>query len=152
MHHSGAGESRSRPISRVLSWTIIHLGRASPLSSSSLPERSTGRAIAFLFGLAPDGVYPAATCYHGRGALLPHHFTLTCPEGHRRYIFCGTFHRLTPPRYYLAPCPVEPGLSSKEISSAIVWPTSCADCSRTRWLPPVYKFWRVAPCRILIRI
>ena len=39
---------------------------------------------------------------------------LPVPEGLRRYIFCGTFHRLAPPRCYLAPCPVEPGLSSKE--------------------------------------
>ncbi len=31
----------------------------------------------------------------------------------RRYIFCGTFRRLAPPRRYLAPCPVEPGLSSE---------------------------------------
>ena len=30
----------------------------------------------------------------------------------RRYIFCGTVHRLAPSRRYLAPCPVEPGLSS----------------------------------------
>ncbi len=30
----------------------------------------------------------------------------------RRYIFCGTFRRLAPPRRYLATCPVEPGLSS----------------------------------------
>ena len=30
-----------------------------------------------LFGLAPGGVYPAASCYQPRGALLPHHFTLT---------------------------------------------------------------------------
>ena len=29
-----------------------------------------------------------------------------------RYIFCGTFRRLAPPRRYLAPCPLEPGLSS----------------------------------------
>ncbi len=29
-----------------------------------------------LFGLAPSGVYRAATCYHSRGALLPHLFTL----------------------------------------------------------------------------
>jgi hypothetical protein len=31
-----------------------------------------------LFGLAPGGVCLAAECYHLRGALLPHHFTLTC--------------------------------------------------------------------------
>ena len=31
----------------------------------------------------------------------------------RRFVFCGTFRRLAPPRRYLAPCPAEPGLSSK---------------------------------------
>jgi len=31
----------------------------------------------FLFGLAPGGVYLATDCYQPRGALLPHHFTLT---------------------------------------------------------------------------
>ncbi len=32
-----------------------------------------------------------------------------------RYIFCGTFRRLTPPRCYLALCPMEPGLSSEKV-------------------------------------
>jgi len=32
--------------------------------------------------------------------------------GHRRSTLCCTFRRLAPPRRYLAPCPVEPGLSS----------------------------------------
>src|SRR5512147_1876163 len=30
----------------------------------------------------------------------------------RRFAFCCTFRGLAPPRRYLAPCPVEPGLSS----------------------------------------
>jgi len=30
----------------------------------------------------------------------------------RRFTFCCTFRGLTPPRRYLAPCPMEPGLSS----------------------------------------
>ena len=30
----------------------------------------------------------------------------------RRYTLCCTCRRLTPPRCYLAPCPMEPGLSS----------------------------------------
>ena len=30
----------------------------------------------------------------------------------RRYVFCGTFPRVTPGRRYRPPCPVEPGLSS----------------------------------------
>src|SRR5210317_814573 len=71
--------SESRPISRVLSWAIIHLGLLSPASSSDLPEDTAGHDIVFLFGLAPGGVYQATNCYQLRGALLPHHFTLTCP-------------------------------------------------------------------------
>ena len=44
------------------------------------PTRKHARAAlnAFLFGLAPGGVYRAAECCHRRGALLPHLFTLTC--------------------------------------------------------------------------
>ena len=76
-HTKRPGKSGSRPISRVLSRTIIHLGLPSPAASSDLPESATGRGIAFLFGLAPGGVYLAAACCHLRGALLPHHFTLT---------------------------------------------------------------------------
>jgi len=30
-------------------------------------------------------------------------------------IFCGTFRRFTPPRHYLALCPMEPGLSSVDM-------------------------------------
>ena len=77
-----------------------------------------------LFGLAPSGVYPAAECCHPRGALLPHHFTLTGTMALRRYIFCGTFRRLAPPRRYLALWPMEPGLSSqRKAHCAIAWPT-----------------------------
>ncbi len=79
-----AGEEKwgSRPVSRVLSWTAIHLGRTSPCASSDLPGSGAGRAIAPLFGLAPGGVYRAAECCHRRGALLPHLFTLAgAPEG-----------------------------------------------------------------------
>jgi hypothetical protein len=69
---------------------------------------------------------PCQSCHHGRGALLPHHFTLTELVGSRqwavcsrflhcrlqtadcrlsrRYLFCCTFRRLTPPGRYPAPC------------------------------------------------
>jgi hypothetical protein len=96
---------------------------------------------------------PCRRCYHRRGALLPHLFTLTpllsldtsrpagrrlrciAPDSHgmypgigeRRSVFCGTFRQLTLPRRYLAPCPREPGLSSRSLSygqgRATVWPT-----------------------------
>ena len=72
-------ESGSRPVSRVLSGAIIHLGLLSPTTSSDLPEDTAGHDMVFLFGLAPGGVYHATSCYQLRGALLPHHFTLTCP-------------------------------------------------------------------------
>ncbi len=68
----------SRPISRILSRTVIPLGRLSPVGSSNLPASSAGHAIGRLFGLAPGGVCRAIACCQGRGALLPHHFTLTC--------------------------------------------------------------------------
>ena len=65
-----------------------------------------------LFGLAPGGVYHATNCCQLCGALLPHPFTLTGANALRRFTLCCTGRRLTPPRRYLAPCPVEPGLSS----------------------------------------
>ena len=69
-------------ISRVLSWTIIHLRQPSPTASSNLPgspfRPGVGRnPLTPLFGLAPGGVCHATECCHPRGALLPHHFTLT---------------------------------------------------------------------------
>jgi hypothetical protein len=36
----------------------------------------------------------------------------------RRSILCCTIRRLAPPRRYLAPCPVEPGLSSKRLRTS----------------------------------
>ncbi len=71
------GDKMSQPISRVLSWAIIHLGCLSLDTSSNLPGSEAGHPNGSLFGLAPDGVYHATKCYHLRGALLPHHFTLT---------------------------------------------------------------------------
>jgi hypothetical protein len=51
----------SPPISRVLSWATIPLGPPLPTASSSLPGSDASHANAPLFGLAPDGVLPAAT-------------------------------------------------------------------------------------------
>ncbi|SKA44954.1 hypothetical protein SAMN02745132_00255 [Enterovibrio nigricans DSM 22720] len=112
----------SWPVSRVLyrkTAVTIRLGLQSLTGSSNLPVPNAGRANRDLFGLAPGGVYRATNCYQSRGALLPHPFTLTCApyllaehRGHRRFALCCTGRRLAPPRRYLAPCPVEPGLSS----------------------------------------
>ena len=81
-------------------------GRSSgPLSSVSLFELAPGRAC-----LAAG--HPAVA----RG-LLPHDFTLTVrglPLAIGGVDFCCAFPRVTPGRCYRPPCPVEPGLSSRE--------------------------------------
>jgi len=145
LHVKGIKKASS-PISRVLSWTVIHLGPASPQASSNLPESSAGHAIGFLFGLAPGGVY------HRRGLLPATRCALTAPfhpyrrpKALRRFAFCCTFRRLAPPRRYLAPCPVEPGLSSPGTKpAATVWRArarqySCAH-SLARGTAPVFSY------------
>ncbi len=118
---------RSQPVSRVLSRTVIPLGPASPQGSSNLPEGNAGRAIAFLFGLAPDGVCRAVPV--ARSAVRSYRTVSPLPrvseDTVRRSVLCCTFRRLTPPRRYLASRPVEPGLSSKVASTlATIRPTS----------------------------
>ena len=118
---------RRRPVSRVLSRVVIHLGRTSPHASSDLPGSRAGHASpprgrhAPLFGLAPGGVYPATDVATGAVRsyrtisplpLRPIRDDARTATGGRRSVFCGTFRGLAPPRRYLAPCPVEPGLSS----------------------------------------
>ncbi len=115
-------------ISRVLSTTTIHLGQPSPTASSDLPGSAFGTD-------AGNTKHPllAASCVAllpylvllRAGFTVPRAVTSRAVRSYRtfsplpafvnedgRYIFCGTFHGLTPPRCYLAPCPKEPGLSS----------------------------------------
>src|SRR3569832_811919 len=110
-----AGFCRGQPF-------VCDARRRAPLAT--YPGTTRAAPCVPLFGLAPGGVYRAAACCHPRGALLPHHFTLTCPRGPPRHHFCSTFRGLAPPRRYLSPCPVEPGLSSLSArDTATVWPT-----------------------------
>lgn len=104
--------AQSRSISRVLSWTVIPLGASSPIRSSNLPGDTAGRGIVSLFGLAPGGVCRAGPLPDSRCALTAPFHPCPHPEGPLAVSFCCTFRRLAPPRRYLAPCPVEPGLSS----------------------------------------
>ena len=69
----------------------------------SLPIWSCSR-----WGLPCHKLLPVARC----ALTAPFHPYLPTTSGSRRYIFCCTFRRLAPPRRYLAPCPLEPGLSS----------------------------------------
>ncbi len=67
--HAHGRKRRSRPISRVLSWTVIPLGVTSPQRSSNLPGSNAGRAKGSLFGLAPGGVCRAGLLPDSRCAL-----------------------------------------------------------------------------------
>ena len=115
-----AKRTGSRPVSRVLSGMVIHLGRASPRASCSLPGNTRGPRVAArkprapLFDLAPGGVCPATTVTGGAVRSYRTFSPLPAPHdaGLGRYVFCGTFRGLAPPRGYLAPRPAEPGLSS----------------------------------------
>jgi len=71
-------KSMSQPISRVLSWTAIHLGQTSPFASSNLPVSNAGHAIWKPIWSCSEWGLPCRHCYQWRGALLPHPFTLTC--------------------------------------------------------------------------
>ncbi len=67
------------PVIRQSGLATIHLRPRLPATSSGLPEsRSEPDRLCSLFGLAPGGVYQAKRVTPFAGALLPHHFTLTC--------------------------------------------------------------------------
>ena len=132
------GSRKSEPaISRVLSTTTIHLGQPSPTASSDLPGSPLGTGGAQRTS-SPIGPLCAAPLPYlvllQAGFTMPRTVTSRAVRSYRtfsplpgiawRYIFCGTFHGLTPSRRYLAPCPKEPGLSSATSSAtAVVWPT-----------------------------
>ncbi len=99
----GDGHFSRMPVAR-------HLQRPNPRTPGGQPF-SPMRGIALLFGLAPGGVCQASPVTRAAGELLPHRFTLAVLR--RRSIFCGTIRGVAPPGRYPAPCPVEPGLSSR---------------------------------------
>jgi hypothetical protein len=121
-----ATTSGSRPISRVLSWATIHLGRASPRASSDLPGSLREPRVR----ARRPACFPIWSCsrwgFPCRRVLPPTRCALTAPfhpyrrriaAALRRSALCCTFRGLAPPRRYLAPCSMEPGLSSAKIRS-----------------------------------
>jgi len=115
----------SWPLSRVLSWATIPLGYVSPRTSSNLPGNTRGPRAAWKSELFRD-VFPYLVLLRAGFAvpvLLPglrcaltapfHPYQLRANSKLRRFAFCCTFRGLAPPRRYLAPCPMEPGLSSR---------------------------------------
>ncbi len=101
----------SKPISRVLSWTIISLRLLSPASSSNLPRSTAGSRIASCTVLLRMGftcalfVTKEAVSSYLAFPPLPNHIDLAV-------YLCCTFLEVASTRRYLASCPMELGLSS----------------------------------------
>ena len=99
------GKRACRPdsVCRRTGATVIRLGDRLPGRSSYLPARSDGpssrplRAIACLFGIAPDGVWRAARV--ATDAVSSYLAVSPLPDrrtGRRRCTFCSTFRRFGP--------------------------------------------------------
>ena len=112
----GRRESACKPGSVVdshSSRTCVTAGLQRPTRGHARAARCGTQPLVPLFGLAPGGVYPATGV--AVGAVRSYRTISPLPirrGGLRRYLFCGTCRGLAPPRCYLAPCPLEPGLSS----------------------------------------
>jgi hypothetical protein len=107
---AGQSEKGSRPVSRVLSRAVIHLGRPSPDASSDLPGSSCGRTQRFpirscsRWGLPCRSVLPRARC----ALTAPFHPYRTNPA------VCFLLHWpwARAPQALPGTLPMEPGLSS----------------------------------------
>ena len=78
------------------------------------PERTPTDLFPYLAllraGFAVPSLLPATRC----ALTAPFHpYQPRANPWLRRFAFCCTFRGLAPPRRYLAPCPMEPGLSSR---------------------------------------
>ena len=105
-------------ISRVLYWTVIYPGRASPRGSSDRGGR--GGPPSCLHCILHRVGFTSPACYQAAGELLPRLSILTVPKGggffllarRRRFLSVALSLESPPPAVSRHPCPVVPGLSS----------------------------------------
>ncbi len=101
----------SPPISRVLSWTIIFLGRLLPNASRDLPENTTSSRMVFysvLLRVGFTGTLPVT-----RQAVSSYLAFAPLPPIWAAVYFCCTFLGVASTGRYPAPCSMELGLSSQ---------------------------------------
>ena len=111
-------------VSRVLSWATIPLDQQSLTDSSNLPDPHAGHTLRDPIWSCSGWSLPCHT-------LLPEvRCALTAPFHPYRHVnmlrrssLCCTCRRLTPPRRYLAPCPLERTFLPFLTKAAIAWPT-----------------------------
>lgn len=118
---------RSRPISRVLSLDS-HSSRPAVADRLKQPTRILGeQRRGILFGLAADGVWPATDCCQPHGALLPHHFTLTCaalPQPSAVMLSVPLSVASRRPAVSRHPALCSPDFPPRPKGAATVWPTA----------------------------
>src|SRR5215216_1600097 len=132
-----AGFSFSRPVSRILSWVTISLGRRLRDGSSGVPGSSAGRVIGTCFTLHRTG-FGEPPCHHDAGGLLPHLFTLTAGVSGESFAGGGLlsvplsvgFRRLGFPQRPALWCPDFPrGPSAVKPAGPRGHPACTSDCS-----------------------
>ena len=109
-HTDGKRESADKPGSVMEQSFIWDARRRTPRATYPGTVRTTPvfpYLVLLRVGFTLPCLLPAMRC-----ALTAPFHPYPATEVIGRYIFCGTFRRLSPPRRYLAPCPAEPGLSS----------------------------------------
>ena len=79
--HNNEQKKLSQPVSRVLSRIIIHLGPLSPKTLKRPTRKQCGPHHSFPIWSCSEWGLPCHCCCQQRGALLPHHFTLTDKVG-----------------------------------------------------------------------
>ena len=107
-HTDGKRESADKPGSVMEQSFIWDARRRTPRATYPGTVRTTPvfpYLVLLRMGFTLPYLLPGTRC----ALTAPFH---PYPDKAGRYIFCGTFRRLSPPRRYLASCPVEPGLSS----------------------------------------
>jgi hypothetical protein len=128
-----------RPVSRVLSAAfaaarsfIWERDRSRPLAA--YPRLGRGGRLSPLTWPCSGWGLPCRPCYHGRGGLLPHLFTLTSALAEA---VCSLWHFPSgsrPPRRYLATCPRSPDFPRQSLQ-AVTPPRS-----PSRWLTTTPKY------------
>ena len=99
MKKSFGEKKASRPVSRILSWCGHSSGRVVSFPLLRPTRNGASDAEVPVWPCSERGLPCRPRCL-GRGALLPHHFTLAVRKtGFRlgRYVFCGAFRRLAAP-------------------------------------------------------
>ena len=148
------GSLRSRPVSRILSWMTISLGRRSPDGSSGAPGSLAGSVSGACFALHRTG-FGKPPRHRDAGGLLPHLFTLTlsvsgesfAPGGFLSVPLSIGFRRLGFPQRPALRCPDFPRTGSRPARGHPACTSNCSPGFRGVLVPEPEAALGAAHCR-----